>query len=269
MNDKPLISVIMGIYNCADTLEEAVGCIINQTYENWELIMCDDGSTDDTYIVAQRLAEKNPKIIVIKNEKNFGLNVTLNNCLKVAKGEYIARMDGDDLCDPRRFEHQVAFLQSQTEYSIVSSKMYFFDEDGRWGENNPPEYPSAEQVVCGSPICHAPVMMKKKCMDAVNGYTEDVKMLRVEDVNLWIKLYYAGFKCYNIQIPLYGMRNDKNAVNRRKYKYRINSAYVRLKGCRMLHLPAKCYIKACTPLAIGLVPGVIRAKIVHVFKNGK
>ncbi len=58
MDDKPLISIIMGIYNCADTLEEAVNCIINQTYTNWELIMCDDCSIDNTYIVAQNLAEK-------------------------------------------------------------------------------------------------------------------------------------------------------------------------------------------------------------------
>ena len=97
-------------------------------------------------------------------------------------------------------------------------------------------------------------MMRKACMDKVNGYTEDVRMLRVEDVNLWIKLYAAGYRCYNIQEPLYRMRNDKNAFNRRKYKYRINSTYTRLKGCRELKLGAKYYLYACVPMIVGLVP---------------
>ena len=73
-------------------------------------------------------------------------------------------------------------------------------------------------------------------MLAVGGYTEDPRMLRVEDVNLWIKLYGAGYRCCNIQEPLYRMRNDQNALNRRKYVYRINSTYVRMQGCRLLKL---------------------------------
>jgi glycosyltransferase EpsE len=98
-------------------------------------------------------------------------------------------------------------------------------------------------------------------MDAVGGYTEDPRMLRVEDVNLWIKLYAAGFRGYNIQQPLYRMRNDQNALNRRKYIYRINSAYVRLLGCRMLKLGPKSYAKACMPMIVGLVPAKLRQMI--------
>ena len=101
-------------------------------------------------------------------------------------------------------------------------------------------------------------MMRKACMEQVHGYTEDVRMLRVEDVNLWIKLYAAGFRCYNIQEPLYKMRNDKNAFNRRKYKYRINSVYTRLQGCKLLNLGVKYYLYACTPMIIGLVPARLR-----------
>ena len=80
-----LISVIMGVYNCASTLEEAVNCIINQTYPKWELIMCDDASTDDTYTVAKKYAQMYPdKIFFLRNKKNHGLNYTLNKCLKSA-----------------------------------------------------------------------------------------------------------------------------------------------------------------------------------------
>ena len=83
-------------------------------------------------------------------------------------------------------------------------------------------------------------------------------MLRVEDVNLWIKLYTAGYRGYNIQKPLYRMRNDQNALNRRKYIYRVNSVYVRLQGCWMLKLGPRSYLKACVPMINGLVPAKLR-----------
>ncbi|MBQ8619644.1 MAG: glycosyltransferase [Clostridia bacterium] len=255
------VSVLMGIFNCEQTLEAAVSAIENQTYTDWELILCDDGSTDGTYSVAQRLAERDSRIILLKNTRNEGLNKTLNRCLAHATGEYIARMDGDDDCMPHRFERQVSFLESQAEYAIVSSPMILFDENGEWGKTSAMEYPKAEDLIAGSPICHAPVMMRRECMMAVGGYTEDARMLRVEDVNLWIKLYAAGYRCCNITEPLYRMRNDQNALNRRKYRYRVNSTYVRLKGCRQLKMGWKSYIHAFQPMMNGLVPAGIRKLI--------
>lgn len=255
---NPKISVLMGIYNCADTLEKAVASIQAQTYTDWELILCDDDSVDDTYHVACVLAQNDDRIIVLKNEKNLGLNYTLNHCLKHASGQYIARMDGDDDCLPTRFEKQVDFLEHHAEFAIVSTPMILFDENGEWGRTTAKEFPTKEDVVCHSPICHAPMMMRKEAMLAVGGYTVDTKMIRVEDVDLWIKLYAAGYRCCNLQEPLYRMRNDQNALNRRKYKYRINSTYVRLRGCRMMRLGLRCYIGAFTPMIVGLVPARIR-----------
>ena len=261
MNMENKISVLMGIFNCAETLQQAVNSIRNQTYSNWELILCDDGSTDHTYQIAKQLADLDDRIILLRNETNQGLNRTLNLCLSIASGEYIARMDGDDECVPERFSKQIQFLQNNPEYDIVSSPMVMFDENGDWGINSVPKHPTAEQIIAGTPICHAPVMMRKSCMNAVDGYTEDRRMIRVEDVNLWIKLYAKGFRCCNLQEPLYRMRNDQNASNRRKYKYRVNEAYVRLQGCRILHLGIKSYIIAMKPLIVGLVPAKLRQYI--------
>jgi len=248
----------MGIYNCSNTLSQAVQAIQNQTYINWELVLCDDGSSDNTYQVAEELARQDERIVLIRNEQNLGLNKTLNRCLALATGDYIARMDGDDDCLPERFEKQVAFLEQNPDFAIVSSGMVLFDENGEWGRTIHKEYPQPGDIVASSPICHAPVMMRKACMDKVEGYTEDLRMLRVEDVNLWIKLYAAGYRCYNLQECLYRMRNDQNALNRRKYKYRINSTYVRLQGCKMLGLSSVYYLKAFKPMMYGLVPAQIR-----------
>lgn len=144
---------------------------------------------------------------------------------------------------------------------IVSSAMTLFDENGDWGQVTCPQYPQPEDTVSTTAFCHAAVMIKKSCMDAVGGYTVDRRMLRVEDVNLWIKLYAAGYRGYNLQKPLYRMRNDQNALNRRKYIYRVNSTYVRLQGCRLLHLGIKSYLKAFIPMMNGLVPARLRQMI--------
>lgn len=255
------VSVLMGIYNCADTLEQAVASIQNQTYGNWELILCDDGSKDDTYAVAKRLADEDARIVLVKNDTNLGLNKTLNKCLHLASGEYIARMDGDDVCDPSRFEKQVYYLDNNPNIGIVSTPMVYFDETGPWGRSYAIDYPKPEDVVSGSPICHAPVMLRKACLDAVGGYSEDDRTMRVEDVDLWIRLYAEGYRCHNLSEPLYWMRNDQNAYARRKYRYRINSTRVRLIGCKKLRLGPKCYIKAFYPMLVGLIPTSVRRRI--------
>ena len=90
------VSIIMGIYNCAATLPEAIDSILAQTFSDWQLVLCDDGSKDSTYTVAESYQEKFPnKIVLLQNERNMGLNHTLNRCLQIANGEYVARMDGD------------------------------------------------------------------------------------------------------------------------------------------------------------------------------
>lgn len=255
------ISVLMGIYNCAGTLAQAVASIQAQTYTNWELILCDDGSTDGTYEAARALAAQDSRIVLLRNEKNLGLNQTLNRCLAASTGAYIARMDGDDECAPERFETQLAFLEANPAFQIVSSDMILFDETGDWGRASCPAYPRPEDTVGGTAFCHAAVMLKRECMDAVGGYAVDRRTLRVEDVDLWIRLYAAGFRGCNLRQPLYRMRNDQNALNRRKYIYRINSTRVRLRGCRMLHLGIGSRLRALRPMLHGLVPARLRQAI--------
>ena len=191
----PKISILMGIYNCSPTLAEAIDSILNQTCQDWEMILCDDGSQDDTCHIANNYAEQYPdKIILLKNETNQGLNYTLNKCLQHARGEYIARMDGDDISLPTRLEKELTFLEKHPEYDIVSTPMIFFDENGDWGRNYSIRQPQKKDFIKHSPVfCHAPCMIRRQAMMKVGGYTVNPKMLRFEDVNLWFKLYAAGY----------------------------------------------------------------------------
>ena len=256
MINSPLISVLMGIYNCETTLSEAIDSIIGQTYENWELILCDDGSSDGTYAVASDYVSRFPdKIKLIKHEKNAGLNKTLNDCLKEAKGEYIARMDGDDISLPDRFERELSVLTSDDGIVLVSCPMIYFDETGEWGHGNvSAEYPEPEMLVHGTVHCHAPCLVKTNVMREVGGYTEHKRLLRVEDWHLWVKIYSLGYRGRNLTEHLYKMRDDRNAASRRKFKYRFNEAYVSCLAVKMLKAPKWKYIYALRPILVGLLP---------------
>ena len=224
--------------------------------------MCEDGSKDNTKEVAKEYANKFPgKIKLLFNEKNMGLNYTLNRCLKEATGEYIARMDGDDISLPTRLEKEVAFLNNNPEFAIVSSSMILFDEQGDWGMIVHIPEPKASDFIYRSQICHAPCMVRKEAYLTVDGYSVEKKLLRVEDYHLWVKMYSKGYKGYNIQEPLYKMRDDKNAQSRRKFKYRINEA--RLKGIiiKKFKLPFYKYIYCLKPILLGLTPHFIYKKL--------
>ena len=255
------VSVIMGIYNCEDTLDEALSSILDQTYTDFEIVMCDDCSTDNTYQKALGYAEANSNITLLKNEKNMGLNHTLNRCLKKAKGEYIARMDGDDVSLKSRFQKEIEFLEKNPQYSFVGTPMYYFDEEGVFGCGTGDREPQPADFIHGSQFCHATVMVKRESYEAVNGYSEGKSLLRVEDWHLWIKMYSKGLKGYILSEPLYKMRDDRNAISRRKFKFRINEAKLINFAVKELKLPFFKRIYALRPIILGLLPSFIYKRL--------
>lgn len=266
MDTSKKISILMGIYNCAATLNEAIDSIIEQTYPNWEFIICDDGSRDNSYEIAKEYEKADPeRFMVIKNSENKGLNATLNRCLKIATGEYVARMDGDDLCDPTRFQKEADFLNRHPEYAIVSSHMTTFDEGGDWGCIKTLEYPQVRDFPTHVPMfCHAPCMIRRSAFLDVKGYTEDKRLLRVEDYHLWYKFYAKGYKGYNIQEPLYKMRDDRNALHRRTLQARLNGIYATFVGFKMVHIPKWMYIYAVKNAILEIIKLIIPDRLYEV-----
>ncbi len=253
------ISIIMGIYNCADTLEKCVDSIMAQTYENWELIMCDDGSKDDTYLVAEKYSNAMPdKFILLRNDRNLGLQRTLNKCLEHASGEFIARQDGDDYSKPERLEKELKLLLEHREYAFVSSNMILADENGEWGRTSLPEQPTKKDFLNGAPFCHAPVLIRRGAIVDAGGYNESAKYNRIEDFYLWTVLYSKGYKGYNIQEPLYVMLDDSKATKRRTKKSRITAISASVSCYRMLGLPPVLYIK---PIIIGVIKIFVPARL--------
>ena len=251
---EPRITVLIGAYNCATTLIEALDSLMNQTYKDFIVVLCDDGSKDDTLNIATNYAASHNNFVIIKNEHNMGLNYTLNHCLEYANTDYVARMDGDDISLPTRFEKEIGFLDTHPEYAIVSAPMIHFDENGDFRTGHAIEYPQKRDFIHGTPFCHAVSMSRTKVIKEVGGYSVDDRLLRVEDYHLWMKVYAAGFKGYNIQEPLYKMRDDRNALMRRNWKNRKKEIYVRHIGFKMLELPWYTQFYALRPFIAHIVP---------------
>ena len=253
---KPPISILTGIYNTPDLpiLQKAVESIRQQTFTNWEWIICDDGSTDTTYEKIQSLIRGDDRIRLIRNETNQGLAASLNHCLKYAKGSYIARMDADDGCDSCRLGKQAQFLDENPDYQLVGTAARLFDENDVWGQRTMPEVPGKGDFLWGSPFIHPAIMNRRDALLAVHGYRVAKETRRTEDYDLFMRLYEKGYRGYNLQEELYDFREDKRARRRKKYRYRIDEAKIRWKGFRLLGLMPKGIIYVLKPLIVGLIP---------------
>lgn len=157
------VSIIMGVYNCKNynLLRKSVESVLQQTYRDFEFIICNDGSTNDTLKELKKIAQLDSRIKIISYDKNCGLNHALNYCLAVSQGKYIARQDDDDISKPERLKKQVQFLDKNPEYVIVGTCADIFDDQGVWGEYTVPEKPQKGDFLWNSPFMHPTTMMRK------------------------------------------------------------------------------------------------------------
>ena len=255
----PKVSIIMGTYNHEDKLDAAIRSIVDQTYKDWEFIICDDGSADGTYVRLLSWKERDDRIRILHHKTNRCLTYTLNHCLRYAKGTYIARMDDDDISYADRLEKQVFFLDSHPEFAFVSSLVDCFDGE-RIIRNRlyHGAEPQKKDFLVKSQFVHPAAMFRIECLKRVKGYRLARETERVEDYDLFMRLYAAGYKGYNIQQPLLRyLINLDELRKKRKYRYRINEAIVRFRGFKELGLMPEGILYTLRPLAVGLIPHTI------------
>lgn len=263
-NNHPLVSVIMSVYNCETTIDQAINSILNQTFQNFEFIICDDCSTDSTLKILENYADNNSnQIKVIKNKTNSKLAYSLNHCLSHSQGKYIARMDGDDISAPDRLEILYNFLQKNEDYDLVGTSMVLFSDKGERGRVNKKEVPTKRDLFYDVAFNHATIMMRSEVYKKINGYTDLPRTVRVEDVDLWFKFFSAGCKGFNIQKPLYFARVNENDLSKRTFKSRINDFKTRFIGFKRLNISIIYYPLILKPILTGLVP----KKIMYLYHN--
>lgn len=267
----PKISVVMGVYNIGSKkiLEKSIKSILEQTFQDFDFIICDDGSTDNTLQYLKEISKQDNRIRLLTNERNLGLAYSLNKCIEHSKSQYVARMDADDMCEKHRFQKQIDFLEHHSdEYAVVSSNAYLIDENDKiLGKRKYPIELKKEDFLHNSSVIHPAVMMRRKALENVNNYRVSKETRRVEDYDLWMRLYKYGYKIYNIQEELYSFREDEKCLKRRKYKYRIDEVKVRYYGFKSLGLFPKGYLYVLKPLIVGLIPYNITKFLKNKFRK--
>ena len=189
---KPEISVIMSVYNDEKYIAKAIDSILTQSFSNFELIICDDYSTDRSSNIIEKYVKQDNRIVFFKNEKNLGLATSLNRCIERAKGKYIARMDSDDISLPNRFEVEYNYLEDNSDIVVVGCKCQCIDEndeiykDFQIHSGSVSFYDAIKKVQ----IVHPTVMMRKEALLSVDGYTVNNLTLRAEDYDLWLSLIH-------------------------------------------------------------------------------
>lgn len=259
MAQAPRISVLMSVYNCESTVGAALSSLRAQTYPDWELVICDDASTDRTLNAVKEFRADNPGISVkiLENAENMKLAFSLNRCIQHASGSLLARMDGDDLSEPTRFEKQVAFLDEHPEVDLVGTSMRRFREDGLGDLVKPASATPNKYTLAASsrsPFCHATIMARREVFEIVGNYTVAWRTQRGQDRDLWFKFFQADLVGRNMPDALYLVREDPQAVRRRNWRARLGPFLTSIIGIWRLRLPPMAYARALSNMLKIFVP---------------
>ncbi|MDB5144679.1 MAG: putative glycosyltransferase [Mucilaginibacter sp.] len=203
-----LISVIMSVYNAQEYLNDAVESILNQSYTNFEFIIIDDGSVDDSAKIIEGYAAKDNRIVFVKNFINIGLPQSLNKGIEIAKGEYIARQDADDTSSAIRLERQARYAAANPDVDLIGSDCYIIDLDGQriceidtYSKNIDHKRKLLNKT---SIFPHGSAFIKREKLIEVGLY--DPRFYFSQDGELWLRLLSKGAKIHVMDEPLYYYR---------------------------------------------------------------
>jgi len=193
MTDSPAVTVLMPVYNAERFVKQTVESVLAQTFRDFEFLIINDGSTDRSLEILQDFAQRDARIRLV-SRPNTGYVVALNEGLEKARGELLARIDADDLADPRRLELQVARMRAEPQLVALGSNAWAMDEDGRMlGDYDVPlthEEIEANHLKGSSSIHHPAVMLRPEALKRVGGYRR--QFMPCEDFDLWLRLAEVG-----------------------------------------------------------------------------
>jgi len=224
----PKVSVVMSIYNVQEYLSEAIESILNQTFKDFEFIIINDGSKDGSKKIVRQYMKKDKRIIFIDRKENKGLVYSLNEGISIAKGKYIARMDGDDISLPNRLELQVKFLDKNPEVGVVGGHFYVISEKGKYMDVF--IVPIEEPIInvwlsVAVPMAHPSIMVRKAVLNKYNIKYENYIFPVSQDYHLLLKISkYA--KLSNVNEFILKLRSRRTSVWHTKTVQSMKKRYI-------------------------------------------
>ena len=221
MEKQIKVSIILPTYNGGKYVINAVESVLFQSFSDWELIIINDGSNDDTESLLEKYIKKEPRIIYLKNEKKIGVQKTLNKGIKKSKGEYIARIDDDDeWINKDKLKEQIEFLEKNNDYVLVGTNGVVVDDRmNRIIDYNVPktDFLIRKTILFKNSFISSSVLIRKSVLQRIGGYCEEEYAKNVEDYNLWLRLGTLG-KFFNFDgvMTSYMMREGNISSNNKK-----------------------------------------------------
>ena len=213
------VTVLMSVWNGERFVAEAVESVLAQTFGDFEFLIVDDASTDSTPAILA--AYRDARVRILRNDENLGLTKSLNRGLREARGEYVARLDADDVCLPRRLELQSSFLNANPNVAVVGGQAHFIGENGRrrLGDRTPRSARAAKfALMFSSPLIHSAAMFRRSVVvDELHGYDEE--FVTSQDVDLWSRIS-ARHELRNLDAYVLRHRVHRGSISATRYTYR-------------------------------------------------
>jgi glycosyltransferase involved in cell wall biosynthesis len=252
--NKPNVSVLMSNYNNIDYIAEAVESILNQTYSNFEFIIYDDCSSDGSREYLREISEKDERIVLIENNDNKGLGHNLAQGVNKANGNWILRMDADDISVPNRIERLFAFLDKHPELDVLGSYASDIDEEGNFLRKRkvPLTNEKIRELVWTCPFIHPSVIFRKSSILKIGSYNPKIR--KRQDYDLWFRCVKGGLNLANIPEPLLLYRHTHETFKRNNFKVGWEQAIIGWKGCWLVKAPVKAYLGVAVPVLNNSIP---------------
>lgn len=213
------LSVVMAVYNSDKYLRQSIESVLSQSYPYFEFIIVNDGSTDTSESIIQEYVKKDRRITYLKNKTNLGQSETRNKAIRIAKGEYIAIVDSDDICLQNRFEIQINFLKKNPDSDVLGSSYCLFFNDQE-NECETKISANVNDLQNGTPLVHNPTCMIKRETFLKYGYY-DSNYDNAEDHELWLRWFSQGVCFENIPEVLYKKRTHAGSVSTSRIERQI------------------------------------------------
>ena len=248
-----LISVLMSTYNTnVEYLDASIKSILEQTYSNFEFIIVCDGSQDEYDYIKQKYDDQRIKLVL--HERNKGLPISLNEGIRISNGEYIARMDSDDIAIKNRLEIQMEYMEEHPEIEISGMYARCFGKENRNARTFFVKPEEIEVLSLYLPVMiHPTVMFRKSYIEKAGLYSLDTYF--GEDTMMWAQGFAAGCKYANVPEYLFKFRLNDDFFNRRRgWKHAKGILTLRWKVNKMLHYPVKAYLYAIAYAGAKMMP---------------
>ena len=215
MVDNPLVTVVMPAYNAAAYIDEAIASVLAQTHQNWELLIADDASTDQTRTILQQY--KDPRILFFHNDKNLGYQATCNKLFALSTGDFISFLDADDYCEKERFALLLAAFVTNPNLGMVGSAYHIVANDKRLIDTvyKPLSYAEVKlKLPKESAFCGATIMFSRLVYETVGGYRDFFKNYAYQDYD-WSYCIADKFESINLPQPLYSYRQSPESNSKK------------------------------------------------------